>query len=173
MPAKRRRGRSPRAERGVAPRYTVDASVFVNAFNPREAGHGASFAFLSAIRDRGNPVIVPALVVPEVAAAVARAAGDATGALQYATAIAALPHFTLVSLTPEVARQAADLAAAYRLRGADAVYVAIARRYGTTIVSRDVEQKTRGAAAIACQTPEEALDLSLEPSARTRVYHSE
>jgi len=68
----------------------------VNAFNPREAGHGASFAFLSAIRDRGNPVIVPTLVVPEVAATVARAAGDAIGALQYATAIAALPHFSLV-----------------------------------------------------------------------------
>jgi hypothetical protein len=50
------------------------------------------------------------------------------------------------------------------LRGADAVYVA--RRYGTTIVSRDVEQTTRGAAAIACQTPEEALDLSLEPDGR-------
>jgi predicted nucleic acid-binding protein len=64
---------------------------------------------------------------------------------------------TLVPLTAGVARQAADLAAAHRLRGADAVYVAVARRYGTTIVSRDDEQRTRGAAVVTCQTPEEAL----------------
>ena len=132
--------------------------MFVNAFNPHEEGHESSFAFLSAVRERGDPVIVPTLIVPEVAAAIARAVGDRTSALQYAMAIAALPHFTLVSLTPEVARQAADLAATYRLRGADAVYVAVARRYGTTIVSRDVEQTTRGAAVVACATPKEALE---------------
>jgi predicted nucleic acid-binding protein len=50
------------------------------------------------------------------------------------------------------------LAAAHRLRGADAVYLAVARRYGTTLVSRDDEQRTRGAAVASCKTPEEALD---------------
>ena len=75
-------------------------------------------------------------------------------------AAAALPHVTLVSLTAAVARLAADLAATHRLRGADAIYVAVARRYGTTIVSRDDEQRARGAAVVACQTPEEALEAS-------------
>jgi hypothetical protein len=50
---------------GVARRF--DASPFVNAFHPHEAGHESSFAFLSAIRERGDPIIVPTLVVPEVA----------------------------------------------------------------------------------------------------------
>lgn len=155
--AKRTTGRT-RAERRAAGRYTVDASVFVNAFNPHEEGHEVSFQILSAIQERGDPVIVPTLLVPEIVAAVARATGDGPGALQYATATAALPHLTLVSITAAVARQAADLAAAHRLRGADAIYVAVARRYGTTIVSRDDEQRARGSAVVACQTPEEALE---------------
>jgi predicted nucleic acid-binding protein len=156
------RKRPPRARRPARPpdrRYTVDASVFVNAFNPHEQGHAASLQILSEIQQRGDPVIVPALMVPEIASAVARATDDGAGAIQYANATAALSHLTLVSLTPIVARQAAELAAAHRLRGADAVYVGVARRYGTTLVSRDDEQRTRGAAAVPCQTPEEALKV--------------
>lgn len=158
MIAKKKTTRPRRAKPTVALRYTVDASVFVNAFNPHEEGHAASLQFLSTIHQRGDPVLVPTLLVPEVAAAIARATHDSAGALQYATATAALPHLTLVSLTTAVARQAADLAAAHRLRGADAVYVAVARRYGTAIVSRDAEQRTRGAAVVACLTPEQALN---------------
>jgi len=137
----------------------LDASVFVNAFNPHEKGHAESLALLSAIQQRGDPVLVPTLLVPEIAAAVARATHDLAGALRYAMAAAALPHLTVIPLTAALARQAAELAATHRLRGADAVYVAVARRYGTTIVSRDDEQRTRGAAVVPCQTPEQALGV--------------
>lgn len=138
-------------------RYTIDASVFVNAFNPHEEGHAESLATLTAIQDRGDPVIVPTLLLPEVAAAVARASDDSDGALAYAKATAGLPNLTLVTLTPPMARQAAELAAAHRLRGADSIYVAVALRYGTTLVSRDEQQRARGSGVVACLTPEEAL----------------
>ena len=148
---------SRRARRPKGARYTIDASVFINAFNPHEAGHAESLQIITAIQERGDPVIVPTLLVPEIASAVARASDDRAGALQYAHATAALPHVTLVPLTRAMARQAAELAARHRLRGADAVYLAVARRYGTTLVSRDDEQRTRGASVTLCQTPEEAL----------------
>jgi predicted nucleic acid-binding protein len=157
MSAKKRAARASRAKPGVALRYTIDASVFVNAFNPHEEGHAASLQILSAIQHHGDPVIVPTLIVPEIAAAVARATDDSVGALEFAMATVALPHMTLVPLTAAVARQSSELAAAHRLRGADAVYLAVARRYGTTIVSRDEEQRARGASVVACRTPEEAL----------------
>lgn len=160
MVARKRTARAHRAARAPSRRYTVDASVFVNAFNPHEAGHAASLQILFTIQERGDPVIVPTLLVPEVASAVARATDDSDGAIEYANATAALPHLTLVSLTTAVARQAADLAAIHHLRGADSVYVAVARRYGTTLVSRDDEQRMRGAAIVVCQTPEEALKRS-------------
>ena len=129
----------------------------MNAFNPHEDGHAESLAILTAVQERGDPIIVPTLLLPEVASAVARAADDSAGAFQYANATAALAHVTLVTLTPAMARQAAELASTHRLRGADAVYLAVARRYGTTLVSRDDEQRTRGSAVARCQTPEEAL----------------
>ncbi len=160
MAARKRTAPAHRAARTPSLRYTVDASVFVNAFNPHEEGHAESLQILCAIQERGDPVIVPTLLFAEVAAAVARATDDSEGAIEYARATAALPHLTLVSLTTAVARQAADLAAIHRLRGADSVYLAVARRYGTTLVSRDEEQRTRGAAVVVCQTPEEALQSS-------------
>jgi predicted nucleic acid-binding protein len=144
--------------------------VFVNAFNPHEDGHAESLAILTAIQERDDPIIVPALLVPEIASAVARASDDRAAALQYAYATAALPHLTAVALTSSLARQAAELAATHRLRGADAVYVAIARRYGTTLVSRDEEQRSRGSAVVTCQTPEEAVRFGGRrlPSTRPR-----
>ena len=155
--AKRVPRRSIRTRRPKSQRYTIDVSVFVNAFNPHEEGHAESLQLLATIQERGDPVIVPTLLIAEMASAVARASDDSVGAIQYAHATAALPHLTLVPLTPTTARQAAELAATHRLRGADAVYLAVARRYGTTLVSRDDEQRTRGSAVVPCQTPEEAL----------------
>lgn len=155
--ARRSRGTATEKVESDQRRFTIDASVFVNAFNPHEEGHAESLAALTAIQERGDPVIVPTLLLPEIAAAVARASDDSDGALAYANATAGLSHLTLVTLTPTMARQAAELAAKHRLRGADSIYVAVARRYGTTLVSRDDEQRSRGSIVVACQTPEEAL----------------
>jgi predicted nucleic acid-binding protein len=41
--------------------------VFVNAFNPHEDGHAQSLQVLTTIQERGDPVIVPTLIVAEVA----------------------------------------------------------------------------------------------------------
>jgi len=152
----------PRRARRSAPvagarRFTVDASVFVNAFNPHETGHAESLAALAAMQERGDPVLVPALALVEVASAIARATDDSTGALHLVDAIAALPHVMAVALTPRMARDAAALAASNRLRGADAIYIAVAQRYATTLVTRDEEQRARGAAVVTCETPEHVL----------------
>jgi predicted nucleic acid-binding protein len=149
-------------------RYTIDASVFVNAFNPHEHGQAESLAIIAAIQQSGDPIIVPTLLLPEIASSVARASDDTTGALQYVSAIAGFSHLTLVALTSVTARQAAELAATHRLRGADAVYVAVARRYGTTLVSRDDEQRSRASAIVTCETPEEALRSRQTPKQARR-----
>lgn len=164
VPRRRVQSRPSRTRKTKHPRYTVDASVFVNAFNPHEDGHEESLALLAAIQERDDPIIVPTLLATEIASAVARASDDSAGALQYAYATTTLRHLTAVALTPGLARQAAELAATHRLRGADAVYVAIARRYGTTLVSRDEEQRTRGSAVVTCQTPEQALGSQHTPT---------
>jgi predicted nucleic acid-binding protein len=82
--------RQARKKPAAPPRYTVDASVFVNAFNPHEDGHDESLAVLAAIQEHGDPLIVPMLLFPGVASAVARASHDGAGAARYADATAAL-----------------------------------------------------------------------------------
>jgi predicted nucleic acid-binding protein len=153
------RRRTPGRRRGgqVPVRYTVDASVFVDAFNTRERGHAESLAALTAMHERGDPVILPSLALPEIASAIARSTDDEDGAIRFARAIAALPHVTIVPLAAALALDAADLAAGFRLRGADAVYASVARRYATTLITRDDQQRARASAAVPCETPEEML----------------
>ena len=56
--------------------YTVDASVWVNGFDQREAGHATSRQLLEVLRARALPIIVPNLVLAEVAGAISRTRND-------------------------------------------------------------------------------------------------
>lgn len=56
-----------------------------------------------------------------------------------------------------LAQQATDLAAQHRLRGSDAVYAAVALRFGSTLVTLDKQQSERVAGAVATLWPAEAL----------------
>ena len=46
---------------------------------------------------------------------------------------------------------------AYRLRGADAVYIALAVEFGATVITWDAEMLTRGAGAVSVLTPSDWL----------------
>lgn len=138
-------------------RYTIDASVFVNAFNAGEHGHATSRDLLAAIQNAAEPVIVPTLLLVEVASAIARIQHDPLEGVRYASAISALPHVTLISLSATLARDSAEVAANLLVRGSDAVYLRVAQMYGTTLISLDKEQLARGARIATCQTPEQAL----------------
>ncbi|RRR72295.1 MAG: hypothetical protein EI684_10245 [Candidatus Viridilinea halotolerans] len=56
-----------------------------------------------------------------------------------------------------MAQEAAYLAADRAIRGADAVYVAVAQRYRCALVSLDREQRERAALLVPTLTPTEAL----------------
>jgi len=56
-----------------------------------------------------------------------------------------------------LALQAAGAAARYKLCGSDAVYAAVALRFGSTLVTLDREQQERMGAALTACTPLEAL----------------
>jgi len=141
----------------VAGPLTIDASVFLNAFNPAEPHHRESSALMKNIRAGGIPVVAPTLVLPEVAAAIARAVGDAESARQFADHLRDLPGLILVALDEDLAMLAAQMASEYRLRGSDAVYGAVALRFGSPIVTLDREQYTRLKPVIASRLPAEML----------------
>ncbi len=138
--------------------YTVDASVFINAFNPREEGQRESHGLLAWMQQEAIPIIVPTLLFVELAAAVARGRKDPELARRFAEAVARLPHLVPVALDKPLARQAAAMAAEHRLRGSDAVYAAVARRFGSILVTRDLEQRQRVAGVLTAMAPGEARD---------------
>jgi predicted nucleic acid-binding protein len=137
--------------------YTIDASVFVNAFNPYEDGHAQSNRFMRWIYDEKMPVIVPTLLLPELAAAIGRGRQDVDLARSFVERVHGLAYFTFVALTDDLALLSADVAARYRLRGSDAIYVAVAQAYGATLVTLDREQRERADVVAPTRSPTEIV----------------
>ena len=123
--------------------YTIDASVHVSALSPAEADSGSSREFLARVQRQHIPLFCPTLLLVEVAAAVARALGDADRAAALAHVLGGWPNQTLVPLDGALASRAIDLAATALLRGADAVYAAVAQQYETMLVTLDRQQLER------------------------------
>jgi predicted nucleic acid-binding protein len=144
--------------------YTLDASIFTRTIDPTEPAHRDCLALLERLHAAATPIVVPTLVLAEVAGAVSRARRDAIRARVVAATLRALPHVTFVALDDELAQQAADLAADHHLRGADAVYVAVARQVNAILVTLDEEQRTRAAPLIPTRSPAEALAELLPPT---------
>ncbi len=138
-------------------RYTIDASVFLNGFNANEKGHQDSVRFLDWVRKTTAPVIVPTLLFPEVAATISRVQGDGVLAQRFAATLRKWPQLIVISLDDPLAQQAVDVAARFHLRGSDAVYIAVAIRFGTTLVTLDQEQRLRAGEVVLSLTPAEAL----------------
>jgi len=137
--------------------HTVDASVFLNAFNPAEAGHAQSNRLLAYLQAQATPIVVPALVLPEVAAAISRATGATHLAREFADRLSQLPNLMLIALDTMLAQQAADIASQHRLRGGDAVYAAVALRFASVLVTLDREQHDRLTGVLTSYYPVEAL----------------
>ena len=143
--------------------HTVDASVFLNAFNPAEAGHAESNRLLVYLQAQATPIVVPALVLPEVAATISRVRGAADLAREFADRLSQLPNVMLIALDTILARQAAHIASQHRLRGSDAVYAAVALRFGSVLVTLDREQHDRLTGVLTRYYPAEALAELAKP----------
>ena len=136
---------------------TIDASVFVSAALPSEVQFSNIGAFLNKIRLWPRVLHRPTLLVPETAASLARCANNAGVGQNSVRWVTSFPGMNLISLDLARVLQAARLAATYRMRGADAVYVAVAQEIGTTLITWDAEMLSRGAQAVAVMTPSDWL----------------
>jgi len=136
---------------------TIDASVFLNGFIPAETGHEVTRNLLARLQELATPIVVPTLVLPEVAATISRVQGKSELARAFTTALQQRPHITFVAVDTMLAHQAAEIAARQRMRGSDAVYAAVAVRFASRLISLDNEQRLRLRGILACLTPAEAL----------------
>lgn len=137
--------------------YTLDANIFVRDASPGDPEHETCHALMAQLYQRGTPIVEPVLVLAEITGALNRSFRDPIRARLEAELLRDLRHIQFVPIDETLAQAAAELAADRALRGADAVYVAVAHRSGGTLVTLDREQHERAAPVVRALTPAEAL----------------
>jgi predicted nucleic acid-binding protein len=131
----------------------IDASVYIALVNAHETEHASSWAWFEQAKRAEESVVAPVILLAEVAAALSRGMGDPTLAHRVAQQLAHSEAIELIQITMAIAERAAEVAAEYRIRGCDAVYVALADQLNDTLVTLDRQQLERGAAVVTIRTP--------------------
>ena len=132
----------------------VDASVVVSRLVPHDVHHEASRRWLTQHIADGGLLIGPTLLLAEVAGAIARRTGTPRLARRAVAAVLRLPGLRLVPVDEVLARAAASLAGQFRIRGADAIYIAAAAALRVPLATWDREQRERAAPIIDIFVPQ-------------------
>ena len=132
----------------------LDASVWVSRLVSKDEFHGSVKSWMEEQREAGVQFISPALLLAEVGGAISRRTGEPRLGKKAITQLENLPGLRLVEMDNELVRQAAKLAAELGLRGADSMYVAVARQLDLPLVTFDVDQRERAGERIAVHSIE-------------------
>ncbi len=122
--------------------YTIDSSVWVAALLTDETNHKRAYAFLTLAIQDNSSIIIPVTIAVEVAMALAR---RSEGALAEKTLefILAVPSIQFVELTYSRMIDVIQTASPLKVRGMDAIVLAVAHEYGSQLVTLDKELEQR------------------------------
>lgn len=133
--------------------FVLDASLYVATISETDRFRQRSARWLEACLREGASLFAPSLFAVEIAAAIRRLSGSRTVAERAVARLRDKAFIELLPLTWERAQEAAEVAARTGLRGADAVYVALARELGATLVTLDRQQLERGSGIADVRRP--------------------
>ncbi len=131
----------------------VDASVLVSAAWPSDGNHQISRAWLQGYIRSSETMTAPVLIFSEVGGALMRRTQRTGLTVRVLQRIRLLPRFMPVPVDTVLGDDAADLAIALQLRGADAVYVALAAQLSVPLITWDREQLVRGGQRVTTYEP--------------------
>ena len=134
----------------------VDASVMVSTLHPPDVNYHVSRAWLRQYLRAGGELVAPILLLSEVAGAITRRTGNPALGRQAARRLWQLPELHRVPIDELLGVQATELAADLGLRGADAIYVALAAQLQIPLVTWDRQQRERGGQRVDARTPDQA-----------------
>jgi len=138
--------------------YCLDASVILNSFFLKESHHQYSHELLKTIQNEGISIYLPEIVLPEVSSAIGRGTNDSKLAIEFAEELLSVPTFNFIPIDREISFLAAELAARYKLKGADAIYVATAKYFNVPLITLDLQQKEKAHHSINVFTPKEICE---------------
>lgn len=131
----------------------IDASVYISLNNEHEPFYNDSWSWLQEVRANKQPLIAPSILVAEAAAALSRGANNRELAHHVVQRLLNSKLIELVPVTNLLAERAAQIAADYKIRGCDAIYVALAEQRNEALVTLDNQQFTRSKTVIATKRP--------------------
>lgn len=138
--------------------FVIDASVLIADLSPAEPHHRPSRSLLELTEERDDPIIAPEIAVVELASGLARGTGNAALALHAARLLRRREGLRFVVVDVDLANLAAEIASEGRIRGCDAVYLAVADRLRLPLVSLDRLQTERAPNRIETLSPQAMLD---------------
>lgn len=124
--------------------FCVDASVFVSAARQQEVHSEKSERFFKKVVDEKSQIFLPEIVISEVASALMRATHDKESTNAFISALRNVPNFVFTPVDRNLADRSVEIILKTELRGADALYVALAVSYGIPLITLDKEQLSKG-----------------------------
>ncbi|MEO6062514.1 MAG: PIN domain-containing protein [Thermoflexales bacterium] len=124
----------------------IDANVWLAAFDPHDAFHGPSAAFLRTAARLRLPLNAPVFALVEIGCALSRRTRDATFARGALGRVRAYPLLALTPVDERLIATALEIGMRLALRGADALYAATAALTGATLISWDAELSAQAGA---------------------------
>jgi predicted nucleic acid-binding protein len=131
----------------------VDASLAVALLQAGDPFYRRAWRWVFGFPASDMRLMAPTLLVPEVAAAIGRGVGEPELARR---AVELLLRGLVIDLHPldaSLSARRGAVAIEGKLRGADAVYVALAEQMGAKLVTFDRQQLQRGAAFVDTLEP--------------------
>lgn len=131
----------------------VDASVILASVLPSDPNHVASKKWLDTLIQAGDQFTIPVILLSEVSAPLSRAYNQPQQAKKLVQSLINAPFANLVTITIPLANRAAVIAADYKIRGCDSIYVALAEAIGEELITLDKQQRDRASNLIQVRSP--------------------
>ena len=131
----------------------IDASIYISLVTRGEDAHQPTRTWYEAALRSGEVMHAPVVILSEVAAAISRGQDDNERARKVAETLKRSQAITLHTVSLSMADRAAVIASEHRIRGCDALYVALAEALDKALFTLDRQQKERGAAVVVTRSP--------------------
>lgn len=135
----------------------LDPSVLVASVSQMEDGHQVSRALMRQLAASPIQILMPVIGLPELASGLGRGRRSQPTAFRLLARFRETPNLHLRPVFEPLADAAAELALSHRIKGCDAVYVALAREMQIPLITLDQEQAKRAPVEVRALTPEQAL----------------
>lgn len=131
----------------------IDASVYIAVVNAHEESHERCMRWLQQAVAEELPLWAPSIMLAEVAAALTRGLQDPSKVMGAAALLRNSKVIRLQAVSVALAERAAQIASDQKIRGCDAVYVALAAQLDQPLVTLDRQQYVRGGKVVQVIEP--------------------